>query len=128
MTPTDPYDTPEFRDLEKTKQIPMNRRTRRNLAKRAGVRFKEVNHVMRKPQPVYLGIKEIKRASDNKEFIRDYKHNAHESLKELHERRAAEVAAAAKITEGKTLSKKAMKKLKGAKSERNDRRDRRADA
>lgn len=108
--PTEPEMTPEEQELFKTQRYPANRRQRRAIAKRAGVRFNVVNPGMRKQPPVYLGIRQFKKAAGaDKKLATEYKENAHLSLKELQTRRALE---AAQLSEGKEISPKQMKGLK----------------
>lgn len=96
--------------LGRTREVPMNRKTRRKLAKNAGVRFNVVNHGMIKQPPTYLGIRQFKKAAgDNKKLAAEYKTNAHQSLAELRERAALERA---KVTDGKEISVAQMKDLK----------------
>ncbi|MBI5117605.1 hypothetical protein HZA56_14100 [Candidatus Poribacteria bacterium] len=103
---------PELKALERTRTVPMNRKQRRAIAKRAGVRFGVVNQGMIKQPPTYLGIKQFKKAAHDPKLAAEYKDNAHRSLDELRERRALE---AAQIREAQELSDKNMKKVRRAK-------------
>lgn len=107
----------------------MNRKERRRLAKKAGVRFGVVNQGMAKRPPVYLGIRRFKNAvnaadrqegMNSVELKEQYKDNAWRSKRELEERRALE---AAEITEAKELSDEQMEKIHA-----NDNGERPADA
>lgn len=117
---SEPFDVnaPEIRALDQTRSIPMNRKERRARAKAAGVRFNVVNEGMIKRPPVYLGIKQFKKAAHDPKLAAEYKENAHLSLRELSERRQRE---AAEIREAKELSDKDMKKVKNARRTRTKR-------
>lgn len=121
---TNEEETPEERELMKTREHPANRQQRRAIAKRAGVRFSVVNPEMKHKPQVYLGINAFKKSTKNKKLVETYKNNAHQSLKELQIRRAIEQA---DMNAGVEIPKKAMKKLRG-KHERNANRRRASDA
>ena len=78
-----------------TQRAPYNRRARRKIAKKAGVRFSVVNEKMVKKAPVYLGINKFKKNADP-EMKKIYKQNAWKSREELELRRAQERLKAAK--------------------------------
>ena len=95
-----------YNDLLRTREVPMNRKQRRTLAKRAGVSFVAVNQGMAKRYPIYLGIKRFKSIVGNEktEHIENptalkeqYKSNAWQSKKELENHRALEAAKLARI-------------------------------
>lgn len=84
------FDAQEIRDLDMTRSMPLNRKQRRKIAKRAGVRFKVVNPGMARKPPTYLGIREFKKSTRDKKTVQMYKNNAHLSKQELDVRRAKE--------------------------------------